>query len=208
MPTLSIPKQYSANNVLQKSHLDAIEDAIETFLNTTQIGYDNISVESTLQSLSQAQAETILTAAGYGNISTTTLALDTTLTSTATDYNTTASIAAGKYLLVANALVLARTTADTSVSAVTNNVYVDVYNLQTNNPVVPSGIVKKVVTGMSAVPSKYDQFETTAVLTFIYPVTLTTSSTFAFRAYRDTSGSDHRGFLLENSSIQLYRFRS
>lgn len=42
MPTLTVTKNYSANNVLTQAQLDAAFESIETFLNTTQIDDDNI----------------------------------------------------------------------------------------------------------------------------------------------------------------------
>lgn len=205
MPTLSIPKDYSAGNVLQKSHLDSIESAVETFLNTTQIGYDNIDVETTLQALTQSQAETILTTGGYGTLYTTTLGSNTTVTSVSANINTTGSIPAGKYLITANAITLSRTTADTSVSATLNNVYVDLYNLQTGAQIVPGSIVKVVKAGITAFPSSNDLVETVEVVHFTYFIDISTTSTFAFKAYRDVSGSDFTGFILQDSTIQLYR---
>ena len=56
MAILSISKLYRAGQVLRKSYLDEIKDSVTTFLNTTKLGYENIQIESTLNSLSQAQA--------------------------------------------------------------------------------------------------------------------------------------------------------
>lgn len=207
MATLSIPKDYSAGEVLQKSHLDSIESAIETFLNVTQIGYENIDIETTFQGLSQAQADTILTTGGYGSLTTTTLAADTSLSTVTQNINTTSTFPAGKYLIVANALVLTRATTISLDANISANVFVDLYNITSNTQITPSAIVKTGNVGLRSNTTLYTLVESVLTMNWIYPITLTSSAGFGFKAYNDI-GSAGVGYILQNSTIQVYRLRS
>jgi hypothetical protein len=42
MPTLTVTKSYSNGTVLSESHLDDIKSSVETFVNTTKLGSDNL----------------------------------------------------------------------------------------------------------------------------------------------------------------------
>lgn len=205
MPTLSIPKSYAAGSVLTKSHLDDIESAVETYLNITQIGYENIDISTTLSNLSQSQAETILTAGGYSTLTTTTLGADTSITTTAANYNSVTSVAAGVYLVCATAIVELSQTglAESTNQAILN---IDLYNVTSSAYINPSfantslrvGCVK-IFNGVS--------IDKKQSVSWVYPVTVTSTSEIAFRASISTT-STATATLKQNSVIQLFRIRS
>lgn len=105
MSTLSIPKQYAAGQVLQKSHLDAIVTSVETYLNNTGVQSENIQIDSVLNSLTSTHADNILADAGWGDLTTATLNSTSTVTSVATTFVTATPPSAGKYLVCAGAIL-------------------------------------------------------------------------------------------------------
>ena len=207
MSTLSIPKSYRAGQILSKSDLDNIESAIETYLNTTQIGYENINIEDTLGALTQSQAETILTNAGYGTLVTTTLGGDQALTTSLANYNTVSNVSAGTYILNAVALVeVSRTSFTTAVAQ--NSLQMNVYNITASSYIIPETLIgsalqtghsnSSIITFTSMVRKQCFQY--------VYPVTFTETSSICFRGSVSTSTLG-AGTLKQNSFIQLYRVK-
>jgi len=208
MTTLSIPKSYAAGQILTKADLDNIESAVETYLNVTQIGYENIDIDSTLDSLSQSQAETILTSAGYGTLVTTTLGGDQPLTTSLANYNTVSNVSAGTYLVNAVALVELTRTAFTG-SVAQNGLTMNLYNITSSSYIIPETLIGSTLQTGHVNTSIISFLSTTrkGVFQYIYPLTLTATSDICFRGSVSTTtlGS---GTLKQNSFIQLYRIKA
>lgn len=205
MATLSITKGYSAGQVLTKAALDNIENAVETFLNTTKIGYENINIDTLFNALTQSQAETILTTGGYGTLITTTLGSDQALSATPTVYNSVAGVSAGTYLISAVALVQVSKTSFLS-APTTQAAAVNVYNVTSSTAITPIASIR---TGFntSAISLTLSSTSTQMTAHFVYTATLTSTSTIGFQAYLDSATTGGSATLKQNSVIQLYRLK-
>lgn len=102
MGTLSIPKTYQAGQILKKTDLDSIVSSIETFVNTQQVSYENLQIDSILQGLTSTQANYVTSEGGYGDLTTVVLGSDTTISTTLTSVLSATSVSAGIYLYVAS----------------------------------------------------------------------------------------------------------
>lgn len=204
MATLSITKSYAAGQILAKSNLDDIESAIETFLNTTKLGHENVDIDSTFNSLTQSQAETILNTGGYGTLVTTTLGADQALTSSYAAYNSVTVSSAGVYLV--NAIALVELSPQVPAGFGPFNLEIGLYNVTDSSYIISESVLTTKIQAGSSESSNIFQTRKQCIQ-YVYPVTLTAGSVIAFRA-RKPADSSVVGTLKQNSVIQIYRIRS
>jgi hypothetical protein len=107
MPTLSITKNYSANNVLTAAHLNSLCSSIETFINTTKLDGDNISLSSIADDVAAAMSATGANA------------IAATMTSTGADAIAADMTATGANAILADVSTFPATQADLAGAAMT-----------------------------------------------------------------------------------------
>lgn len=211
MATLSIPRQYASGQILQKAHLDAIKEAIETLVNTTQLSYENINIDETLQSLTQSQAETILTTGGYGTLVTSTLLADQALTTTSANF-CSISLSAGTYLLAAIGHIDVTQNSYPFSGGLggyfgrTATVTCRLWNA-TAGTEIGGGQAKSIATGGLWTTYQPTNSRMTSTFSWVYPVTLSVTTEICLQAVF-ASASGGSGSLLAGAQVQAYRIRS
>jgi hypothetical protein len=173
--------------VLTSAQLDTLIDPITTFVNTTKLDTVNVNIQDVVDGLSSSEAGIILSQAGVGGVTESSVS-GVSLTTTFATVTSVIAPTTGDYLVLVNGIMSSRETSTVGSTVWAGYIYTRLRNTTTTTAIGPDDIL--IGQGVTDAAVSLSDLQTRRVdqhFSYAYITTLAASNVVAVQCYRDSS---------------------